>query len=344
MVAILIVCLVIIGVLGYLLYQKRQVDLSLLDEYNRQLEEAKDQVSFQKKALNAYESKLLDTTIKYNSEYQKLTSAREQLESYQNATSKARQEYNELVNVRTKEIDQLMDEQRQRRQESLDETFKEKKAVLEAELEKTLKECDAQAEDAKKWATDQIEEAQGKIKEYQLLEEQQRERFLSVREPLLQYEKDKQAKLFYTIQLPEEYHDDIEFLLTTVAAKVQHPDIISKLVWAEYVKPYLDDTFKRIEIKAEPGIYKLTNLDSGKAYIGKSTDVKKRIADHFKSAVGIKSIADQAVHHEILKTGFWNWSIEVIIYCDKDKLSELEKHYIEFFDTQTFGFNRQAGG
>lgn len=344
MIAILIICLIIIGVLGYLLYQKRQVNLDLLDEYNRQLEEAKDQVGFQKKALSAYESKLLDTTIKYNTEYQKLANAREQLESCQNATSKARQEYNELVNVRTKEIDQLMDEQRQRRQESLDETFKEKKAVLEAELEKTIKECDAQAEDAKKWATDQIEEAQGKIKEYQLLEEQQRERFLSVREPLLQYEKDKQAKLFYTIQLPEEYREDIEFLLTTVAAKVQHPDIISKLVWAEYVKPYLDDTFKRIEIKAEPGIYKLTNLDSGKAYIGKSTDIKKRIADHFKSSIGIKSIADQAVHHEILKTGFWNWSIEAITYCDKDKLSELEKYYIEFFDTQTFGYNRNAGG
>ena len=344
MIAILIVCLIIIGVLGYLLYQRRQVDQGLLDEYNHQLEETKDQVSFQKKALSAYESKLLDTTIKYNTEYQKLTDIRNQLDSAQTSLADARDEYHHLVNDRMAEIDQLMDEQRQRRQESLDETFREKKAVLESELDKTLKECDNQAEEAKKWMADQVEEAQEKIKEYQLLEQQQRERFLSVREPLLQYEKDKQAKLFYTIQLPEEYREDIEFLLTTVAAKVQHPDIISKLVWAEYVKPYLDDTFKRIEIKAEPGIYKLTNLDSGKAYVGKSTDVKKRIADHFKSAVGCKAIADQAVHHEILKTGFWNWSIEVITYCDKEKLSELEKYYIEFFDTQTFGYNRNAGG
>ena len=344
MIAILIVCLIIIGVLGYLLYQKRQINLDLLDEYNRQLEETKDQIDFQKKALNAYESKLFDTTIKYNTEYQKLTDIRNQLDSAQTSLVDARDEYHHLVNDRMAEIDQLMDEQRQRRQESLDETFREKKAVLESELDKTLKECDNQAEEAKKWMADQVEEAQEKIKEYQLLEQQQRERFLSVREPLLQYEKDKQAKLFYTIQLPEEYREDIEFLLTTVAAKVQHPDIISKLVWAEYVKPYLDDTFKRIEIKAEPGIYKLTNLDSGKAYVGKSTDVKKRIADHFKSAVGCKAIADQVVHHEILKTGFWNWSIEVITYCDKEKLSELEKYYIEFFDTQTFGYNRNAGG
>jgi len=81
-------------------------------------------------------------------------------------------------------------------------------------------------------------------------------------------------------------------LLTTVAGKVQHPDIISKLVWTEYVKPNIEDTFKRIEIKAEPGIYKLTSLINGKCYIGKSTNVKSRIADHFKSVVGIKSIAD----------------------------------------------------
>jgi len=59
------------------------------------------------------------------------------------------------------------------------------------------------------------------------------------------------------------------------------------LVWAEYVKPNLDDTFKRIEAKADAGIYKLTSLTTGKAYIGKSTNVKTRIADHFKSAVGI---------------------------------------------------------
>ena len=344
MVALIIVCLVIIGFLGYKLYQKKTIDTQLVDEYQNQVAQVKEELRVDKEALSSYQSKLLDIQVKVNTERQKLTDLYNQLDSAQTSLTDARTEYHNLVNERIQEIDQLMNEQRQRRQESLDETFNEKKSVFQAELQKTLEECDKQAEDAKKWMAEQIEEAQAKVKEYQLAEEQQRERFESLRKPLLQYEMDKQAKLFYTIQLPEEYRDDIEFLLTTVAAKVQHPDIISKLVWAEYVKPNLDDTFKRIEIKAEPGIYKLTNIDSGKAYIGKSTDIKKRIADHFKSSIGIKSIADQAVHHEILKTGFWNWSIEVLTYCEKDKLSELEKYYIDFFDTQTFGYNRNAGG
>ena len=155
---------------------------------------------------------------------------------------------------------------------------------------------------------------------------------------------EKQERLFYTIQLPEEFHEDIEFLLTTVAAKVQHPDIISKLVWAEYVKNYLVDTCKKVDIREEPGIYKLTSLINGKSYIGKSTNVKRRIQDHFKSVVGIQSIADQAVHHAILKEGFWNWTIEVITYCDKDQLNDLERYYIDFFKTQDYGYNRNAGG
>lgn len=340
MVSLIIVCLVIIGFLGYKLYQKKIIDTQLVNEYQNQVAQVKEELRVDQEELSSYQNKLLDIQVKVNAEQQKLTDLCNQLDSAQTSLADARVEYHNLVYDRMQEIDSLMHEQQQRRQEALDETFNEKKSVFRAELQKTLEECDKQAEDAKKWMAEQIEAAQAKVKEYQLAEEQQRERFESLRKPLLQYEMDKQAKLFYTIQLPEEYRDDIEFLLTTVAAKVQHPDIISKLVWAEYVKPNLDDTFKRIEIKAEPGIYKLTNIDSGKAYIGKSTDIKKRIADHFKSSIGIKSIADQAVHHEILKTGFWNWSIEVLTYCDKDRLSELEKYYIEFFKTKEFGYNK----
>ena len=170
------------------------------------------------------------------------------------------------------------------------------------------------------------------------------QQFDAILAPLQQYEKDKQDKLYYTIQVPEEYREDIDFLLTNVSQKVQHPDIISKLVWTEYIKPNIDETFKRIAIEAKPGIYKITNINTGKAYIGKSTDVKKRLTDHFKSSVGIKSIADQAVHHAILKEGIWNWSLEVITYCEKEQLNELEKYYIDFFKTQTFGYNKNAGG
>ena len=237
-----------------------------------------------------------------------------------------------------------MEEQRQKRQDDLDRQYNERKEKFELALSKQVEDCQNEMNrmlDAKEQVCG---ECMAKILDYHNQEAAALQRYESLLEPIKQYEKEKQERLFYTIQLPEEYQEDIEFLLTTVAAKVQHPDIISKLVWTEYVKPNLEDTFKRIEIKPEPGIYKLTSLENGKCYVGKSTDVKKRIADHFKSVVGIKSIADQAVHHAILKEGFWNLQIEIIIYCDKEQLSELEKYYIEFFKSQEFGYNKNAGG
>lgn len=254
------------------------------------------------------------------------------------------EEYQDLINNKFADIDSQIEEQRQRRQEELDANFEEKKRNMELALNNLIQECDKQGEDIKNNLAEIIQQCTDKSNEYYWKVADAQERFDAIERVLASYEKERQEKLFYTIQLPEEFQEDIEFLLTTVAAKVQHPDIISKLVWAEYVKPNLDDTFKRIEIKAEPGIYKLTSLVNGKCYIGKSTNVKTRISDHFKSAIGIKSIADQAVHHAILKEGFWNWQIEIITYCDKEQLSELEKYYIEFFKSQEFGYNRNAGG
>ena len=305
-------CLIIIGFLVYKLYQKQRIDKSELEKYNNDLLNTKA------------EKKILDEELSY--ERQKLNECRQDIET-------ALDTYKDIAETRLKEINTQMEEQRQKRQEDLNKVIEAKQKDVDNEilrLDEILKNTKAETE---------YEAAQYWYKTH--LEKQKYESLL---EPIKQYEKDKQERLFYTIQLPEEYQEDIEFLLTTVATKVQHPDIISKLVWAEYVKPNLDNTFKRIEIKTEPGIYKLTSLENGMAYIGKSTDVKKRIADHFKSSIGIKSIADQAVHHAILKEGFWNWTIEVITYADKEQLNELEKYYIEFFKTQEYGYNKNSGG
>ena len=278
--------------------------------------------------------------MQQRTEIQRVTQYKTEYKQYKQRA----EEYQDLINNKFADIDSQIEEQRRKRQQELDLALEEKQNYYNKLLEDTINQCNLQDETIKEASEAKWREAIEQIEQYDKSIAEAKERFESIERTLKQYDAEQQAKLFYTIQLPEEYQEDIEFLLTTVAAKVQHPDIISKLVWQEYVKPNLDDTFKRIEIKAEPGIYKLTSLINGKCYVGKSTDVKKRITDHFKSTVGIKSIADQLVHHAILKEGFWNWQIEIITYCDKEKLSELEKYYIEFFKAQEFGYNRNAGG
>ena len=92
-----------------------------------------------------------------------------------------------------------------------------------------------------------------------------------------------------------------------------------------------------------PGIYKITNDKNKKAYIGRSTSVRKRLIDHIKSTVGISTIADQQVHKAMREEGLWNFKFELIETCEKTQLGEREKYYIDFFKTQSWGYNAIGG-
>ena len=344
MIYALIGCLIIIGFLGFKLFQKQKIDKQVLEKYNADIENVRKELHNLEVNSLATVQKSAKCKAEYEDYKQKREYEQQKLEECKKELQTALDTYQDLTNNKLKEIDSSIEEQRLKRQADLDAQFEERQANLNLRMQQFTNQAQERVNKAEEEAHEQIEELEKRKLEAINNTNAQIEKFESILEVLRKYDLEQQEKLFYTIQLPEEYQEDIEFLLTTVAAKVQHPDIISKLVWAEYVKPNLDDTFKRIEIKAEPGIYKLTSLVNGKCYIGKSTNVKTRISDHFKSAIGIKSIADQAVHHAILKEGFWNWQIEIITYCNKEQLGELEKYYIEFFKAQEFGYNKTGGG
>ena len=269
---------------------------------------------------------------------------RQQIEKEQKRFKSITDENNRILARKAEEIDEFYDRNKARRLEQLENEMQAQEEKSRQLLQQKIEEYNTEIEKEKKHAEKVKEEINQNLLDAFQEASFQHVKFESLLAPLQQYEKDRMAKLFYTIQVPDEYKDDIDYLLINVAPKIQHPDIVNKLVWAEYVKPYIDETFKRVGIEAKPGIYKITNIEDGKCYIGKSTDIKKRLTDHFKSSIGITSIADQAVHHAILKQGFWNWTIEPIIYCEKDKLNELEKYYIEFFKAQEHGYNKTSGG
>ena len=326
MIYIIIGCLIITGILSICLLRKNNIDKSEIKKYQDELQLVREQWQ--------------DYNIKYNAVRYAVQAEQEKLDKCNQDLQKAFDAYNEV----TEKLDSSIQEERARRYDELDKLFSAEKEKMNLSYEAYIQTLRQQVDDVQQQTNESIA-AMNATQQNALIEmRKERAKLQSLLEPLQQYEKEIQEKLFYTIQLPEEYQSDIEFLLTTVAAQVQHPDIISKLVWNEYVKNYLAETCKRVNITDNAGIYKLTSLTNGKCYIGKSTNVKKRIQDHFKSVVGITSIADQAVHHAIRKEGFWNWTIEVITYCDKEELNELERYYIEFFKSQEYGYNKNAGG
>lgn len=322
-----IIVIIIFAILSKFKIEERIENKTELNNYKREVEDLKEQ----KKELQ-----------------ESIDSDKELLDDYQDRILKVQKKYREELNKKTEDLNLYFERQKELRQSEMDTDFerlsREKKEKIELQSQKFLQE--QQAKEQRQLEAIQTNIDYAKKNEADIINEtfMYQQRLQNVLEPLKRYEAESQDLLFYTIQVPEEYKTDISFLLNTVSQKVQHPDIINKLVWAEYVKPYIAETFKRIEIKEAPGIYKLTNIQNKKCYIGKSTNIKKRITDHFKSSIGISTISDQAVHHEILNTGFWNWMIEIIEYCDKDKLNEQEKFYINFFQSQSYGYNKTGGG
>ena len=328
------ILILIIVLLGIKLGKKISIDSQELKKYNDEITAAKTTV---------------DRLFNQKTDLEKdILTQRNLIEDYQDKILTVQNKYREELNKKTEDLNVYFEHQKNTRQSEMDTDFerlwREKEENLKTKYIKFEREELEKEHKFRQEVQTNIEAAQKSQDNILADTLYQQQRYEALLEPLRQYEMEQQERLFYTIQVPDEYKDDINFLITTVSQKVQHPDVINKLVWAEYVKPYIDGTFKRAAIEDKPGIYKITNINSGKCYIGKSTNVKKRIADHFKSSIGIKTIADQAVHHEIWKTGFWNWTIEVIIYCEKEQLNELEKYYIDFFKSQEFGYNKNVGG
>ena len=90
-------------------------------------------------------------------------------------------------------------------------------------------------------------------------------------------------------------------------------------------------------------IYKVTNIENGKIYIGKtSRELVKRKYAHYKSA---KSGSETNFHRALIKYPKDVFQWDVIAYGeDDDELNKLEIQFIKEFDSYKVGYNMTEGG
>lgn len=88
-------------------------------------------------------------------------------------------------------------------------------------------------------------------------------------------------------------------------------------------------------------IYKATNKINGKSYVGQTCDFHSRVWQHQRCY----DRDDCDFHKAIKEFGFDNFSWEIIETCEsEDRACELEKYYIEKFNTYRDGYNMTKGG
>lgn len=101
---------------------------------------------------------------------------------------------------------------------------------------------------------------------------------------------------------------------------------------------------KRVLNNKKPsGIYKITRLKTNEIYIGKSTDISNRWSQHIKTVFGVGTISRSILHTTMEKDGIDAFTWELLEEVDKDKLTEREKYWINFYDTKKYGLNEREG-
>lgn len=73
------------------------------------------------------------------------------------------------------------------------------------------------------------------------------------------------------------------------------------------------------------GIYKIKNILENKEYIGASTDIKRRFAEHKTP----KARGNERLHKDMKRLGIENFEFSILCKCEKEELFSKELYYIK---------------
>ena len=189
------------------------------------------------------------------------------------------------------------------------------------------------------------EEAEKEIKEIKASLEEERSKRAAVNEEIRKQEEKEKYNEIHSVNLTDNEKEDIHFLLS-LEERLHNKQALYKLVWSTYLQQAYKNTFHNILGNKDPKnvIYCIENINTGKKYIGKtSAEVSKRWTEHIKTSLNIGSIKSTNIHKALYN--HWDEFIFYIIAeTEKEKLSELEKYYIKFYESDKYGYNIKAGG
>lgn len=154
----------------------------------------------------------------------------------------------------------------------------------------------------------------------------------------------RQQADFYRIKISEADKNDIS-KLKSLALSFSKPAVIYKVIWEVYYKAYAEALFKRVlgDNAQLGGIYKITNIQSQKVYVGRTTKLVERFRTHAKRGCGIDRI-NGLLYDEMMEQGLENFTWEIIEVCPKEEQSEKEKYWIKFYHSDEYGYNQNKGG
>lgn len=87
------------------------------------------------------------------------------------------------------------------------------------------------------------------------------------------------------------------------------------------------------------GIYKITNKLTGETYVGQSTDIEARWAQHRRNATAKNKVRKYALYRDIRRYGYSAFEFEVLEECTKFQLDDKENYWIRFYSDKVHMYN-----
>ena len=148
---------------------------------------------------------------------------------------------------------------------------------------------------------------------------------------------------FYRIQLSDIDTNEIE-LLRQVEPYLRDKEPLNKVIWkCYYEKPTTDLIGRVIGSGVHTGIYKITEIETGKCYVGQAANLADRWKQHIKRGVGAEAPTRNKLYPAMRSAGPENFTFEVVEQCDRSLLDEREKYWTDYFKAQEFGFSIRKG-
>ena len=149
----------------------------------------------------------------------------------------------------------------------------------------------------------------------------------------------KNQQDYYRIQLSAADLHEIE-LLRQVEPYLRDKEPLNKVIWkCYYEKPTTDLLGRVIGSGVHTGIYKITEIESGKCYIGQAANIADRWKQHIKRGVGAETPTRNKLYPAMIAAGPENFTFEVVELCDRQLLDEREDYWQDYFKAKEFGYS-----
>ena len=283
----------------------------------------------------------------------KINRNNEELEDLEEKLNHQFQFYNKLCDdtsearvqlAKTQTEDLTLQSGYEKKMQALEAAYKEKTIRLNQEFQDRIKELDERySESAENYELEYARRKELLEEEYNALLRSVHEQQTILRIALEQNRQDHEDEGRHCLVIPEVDRREVAELFD-VCGHIRNPLPLCKAIYDIYFKVPVANLINDLGVKGVTGIYKITDMTSGKMYIGQSVDLGERWRQHIKRGVGAEAgtISGSKLYSAMYSNKLWNFKFELLEETDKDNLNAREKYWIAYFNAVEYGYNMKG--